>query len=147
MAGRGPAPKDPATRRRRNLTPPPTILVAAAAPAEDESPILRGPALPGNVPWHEQTLLWWDTWRTAPQAQAMTTTDWDFLLDTAVLHDMFWSGQVKVAAELRLRVAKFGATPEDRMRLRMQVTAPPEGVPEPAKAPSRYTHLRAVKEA
>ena len=40
-------------------------------------------------------------------------------------------GDLKQAAELRLRVAKFGATPEDRMRLRLQVIAP-----DAAKAPA-----------
>lgn len=48
-----------------------------------------------------------------------TATDWSELLDTAVIHALFWSGEVKLAAELRLRVAAFGATPADRARLRI----------------------------
>jgi hypothetical protein len=55
-------------------------------------------------------------------SQTFTTTDWDFLLDTAVLHNDLWSGKTAVAAELRLRVAKFGASPEDRLRLKVEVT-------------------------
>ena len=48
-------------------------------------------------------------------------SDWDFLLDTALMHHAMWSkSQWTLAAEVRLRVAKFGATPEDRARLRMQ---------------------------
>lgn len=70
------------------------------------------------------TLAWWETWRSSPQAQAFTETDWDFLVDTALLHARFWKGDEKVAGELRLRVAKFGATPEDRARLRMQIGDP-----------------------
>jgi len=32
-----------------------------------------------------------------------------------------WTGTTSVAAELRLRVAKFGASPEDRLRLKLEV--------------------------
>jgi len=146
MAGHGPAPKDPATRRRRNVTPPPVIL---SAPADGE---LRGPNLPIDVlpkheQWHPRTRDWWRTWRESPQAQSFTSTDWDFLLDTALMHHTMWSqGRWEFASELRLRAAKFGATPEDRMRLRMQIAPGPTAEPEPSK-PSRYGHLRAVKEA
>ena len=43
------------------------------------------------------------------------------MLDTALLHADFWLGDRSVEAGLRLRVAKFGATPEDRLRLRIAV--------------------------
>ena len=137
MAGRGPAPKDPSQRRRRNATPAPSQTLA-------EDGEVRGPDLPDGFDWPDPTRAWWQTWRTSAVAQAMTSTDWDFLLDTALLHADLWSGNGAVAAELRLRVAKFGATPEDRMRLRMQVGDPADG-PAPKKSPSsRYAHLRAV---
>jgi len=122
------------------------VLETTAIAADDE---LRGPALPDDAlsePWHPRTLAWWDTWRQSPQAQTFTATDWDFLIDTALMHHTMWSkGRWEFASELRLRAAKFGATPEDRLRLRMQVTPGP--VPEAAKPASRYGHLRAVKEA
>lgn len=139
MAGRGPAPKDAATRRRRNVAPPPTIV-------ESDNEI-RGPELPIAVDWPEATEDWWQTWRTSPQAQTMTATDWSFLLDTAVLHAKFWNGDTSVASELRLRVAKFGATPEDRMRLRLQVTEPPKPAEAAAPTAGRYGHLRPVRSA
>lgn len=114
MAGRGPAPKNPAARRRRNPQPIQTQVV-------EEDGEVRGPELPEEFEWPDATKRWWDTWRASPQASTFTTTDWDFLLDTALLHAAYWSGESSVAAELRLRVAKFGATPEDRARLRLQV--------------------------
>lgn len=59
-------------------------------------------------------------WRRSAQAETFTETDWSFLLDTALMHHAMWSkGQWTLAAEVRLRVAKYGATPEDRARLRM----------------------------
>lgn len=138
MAGQGPAPKDPARRRRRNKDPIPTTTVAADGE-------LHGPELPAGRDWPERTLAWWDTWRRSPQAQKMTTTDWDFLVDTAVLHAAFWSGNASVAGELRLRVAKFGATPEDRARLRLQIDDPDETAKaKAAPATSKYAHLKVV---
>lgn len=136
MAGRGPAPKDPSTRRRRNADPVPTTVVAP----DDE---LRGPELPSGFDWPAPTRRWWETWRRSAQAQTMTDTDWDFLLDTALLHAELWAGNGAVAAELRLRVAKFGATPEDRARLRLQI-GEPEKKPEKTSGKGRYGHLRAV---
>lgn len=117
MAGRGPAPKDPDKRRRRNADPvESTVLVD-----DDE---VRGPDLPGGIEWPIPTLAWWQSWRRSAQAVTFTQTDWDFLVDTALLHARFWKGDATVAGELRLRVAKFGATPEDRARLRMQIGEP-----------------------
>jgi hypothetical protein len=120
--------------------------VPATVVADDGQ--IRGPELPDGFPWPDQTLRWWQTWRTAPQAQTLTATDWDFLLDTAVIHAAFWHGDTSVAGELRLRVAKFGATPEDRMRLRMQIDEPEkpaEGPQGTQKSEGRYAHLRSVK--
>lgn len=144
MAGRGPAPtKDRSQRVRPNKNVPATTKVAP----DDE---LRGPPLPDDAlpePWHPRTLAWWDTWRRSPQAQMFTATDWDFLLDTALMHHTMWSkGRWEFASELRLRAAKFGATPEDRARLRIQV-GEPGAKPEVARPASRYAHLRAVESA
>jgi hypothetical protein len=100
---------------------------------------LGGPVLPdgvlgtdddGNaVPWHPATVAWWRGWRASPQAlRMMTVPDWDFLLDTARLHHEYWTAPTSaLAGEVRLRVAKFGATPEDRARLRFDVEPLAEG--------------------
>lgn len=110
---RGPAPKPPGQKARRNIDPIPTTVVQMDG-------LTYGPQLPEKYLWHEQTRIWWETWRKSPNAQTFTTTDWDFLLDTALIHTQFWNGE-NVAAELRLRCAKYGATPEDRLRLRLQI--------------------------
>lgn len=115
MAGRGPAPKQVRTRpndaARRDAE---QVRIVA-----DE--VLRGPELPSGFMWCERTRTWWDTWRASAQAQVMTATDWESMLETAALHHTFWEGDTSVASELRLRVAKFGATIEDRMRLKLQI--------------------------
>ena len=76
--------------------------------------------------WPARTKDWWRMWAESPLSTEFTENDWSELLDTALLHAQFWSGRMSVAAELRLRVAKFGATPEDRARLRIQFAAADE---------------------
>lgn len=118
MPGHGPPPKDPSQRIRRNKPATPALTVEP----DDE---IRGPELPEGFDWPPATVAWWELWRRSPQAQSFVDTDWSFLLDTAVLHADYWLGDRSVAAELRLRAAKFGATPEDRMRLKLSIGTPP----------------------
>jgi len=114
MPGRGPAPKPVLQRESRTQARNDSALKLSA------DGTTRGPDLPEGD-WHPRTVEWWANWRTSAQAQVMTTTDWDSMLETALMHSALWKGDLKAAPELRLRVAKFGATLEDRMRLKMQV--------------------------
>jgi hypothetical protein len=127
MAGRGPAPKDPATRVRRNKTP------TTSTSSSDGR--LRGPALPPLLgePWHPATVKWWANWRKSPQAKTWIDTDWDYLLDTALMHHTMWAnGRWDFASEVRLRVAKFGATPADRLSLHLTIEQPKSDSARPA---------------
>lgn len=147
MAGRGFAPK--ATHARARDTKRRTADVQRV---EDDGE-LRGPLLPEGVlpddeDWHPRTRQWWDTWRRSAQAQVFIDTDWDFLLDTALLHHVMWTkGRWEFASEVRLRAAKYGATPEDRMRLKLQIDTPADK-PAPAETPrstsDRRKNLRIV---
>ena len=70
--------------------------------------------------WPKVTVGWWEMWAGHPLAEEFSDSDWSFLLDTALIHAAVWDGDLKMMSELRLRVAKFGVTPEDRARLRIQ---------------------------
>jgi hypothetical protein len=131
MAGRG-FPAEPGSRRYKKATEGIKLVSDGK---------LRGKSLPRNVlrdkdgnpvPWHPMTVKWWNSWRKSPQAMRMMTgPDWDFLLDTALMHHEMWSAKKwELAAEVRLRVTKFGATPEDRSRLRVEI-----GVSMPSDSP------------
>ncbi|MER5441137.1 hypothetical protein [Streptomyces sp. NPDC002790] len=61
----------------------------------------------------------WKTWASAPQTEHWLETDWAELELTTKLVDAFYQGDVKLAGEIRQRVGKWGATTEDRARLRM----------------------------
>ncbi|MDM3894761.1 hypothetical protein [Mycobacterium intracellulare] len=86
--------------------------------------------------WPAQTRAWWKMWAESKLAEKFTANDWSELLDTARLHAAFWSGDLKVAPELRLRVAKFGATPEDRAKLRIVFAEADKAESGGAKSPA-----------
>lgn len=122
MAGRGAAPKRAHQRERDTRR----RIDDKAIRVPDQPYTGSVPELPAGQEWHPATLAWWSTWSTSPQAHMFTVTDWAFLQETAYIADAFYYGNMSVASELRLRVAKFGATPEDRSRLRLQFVPPDE---------------------
>jgi len=143
VAGRGPAPKPVLQRESRTAARDAEATKLAADGA------LRGPDLPEGD-WHERTVAWWETWRRSAQAKTFLPTDWDVLAETALMHTRLWNGEVSVAPELRLRVAKFGATVEDRLRLKMAVeTEVDDAVKAQAPMPSdrRSRVMRVVRDS
>jgi hypothetical protein len=138
MAGMGPQPKDPRKRARANTGPIPTTTLRFVPAAQ--------PSLPRRQ-WPKRTRDWWRMWGESAQAELFTASDWDFLMDTATLHAALWEGNLSVAPELRLRVAKFGATMEDRARLRIQFAAADDADakrPATSGAAERYADLRVL---
>ncbi|MBB5123213.1 hypothetical protein AF335_33100 [Streptomyces eurocidicus] len=61
----------------------------------------------------------WKTWSGSPQSQHWLETDWAELEMTTKLVDAFYQGETRLAGEIRQRVGRWGATTEDRARLRM----------------------------
>lgn len=113
MPGTGPLRKLDDQRARRNKDHVQTTVVYRTPTPQ--------PDLPTSVDWNAQTLLWWHMWGQTELSDDFTDAEWSYLTDTALIHNEFWNGDFKLAAELRLRAAKFGITPEDRHRLRIQV--------------------------
>lgn len=115
----GAAPKDPGTQANAAIAKKEQARVRIV----DSAPV-SAPAIPRRMPdgdaWPPQTLRWWKNWINDPMTLDYRQSDWADLLDCMVIHGMFWStGQVKYASELRLRLARHGATREDRARLRI----------------------------
>lgn len=135
MAGRGPAPGDPS-----RLSRPSSRKKAAAGMKVVEIQPSEQPGLPSfyvteqtedgpkrkKFVWPTATKRWWEMWSRSPLTKDFTENDWSELLDTALVHARHWSGDPKAAAELRIRAAKFGATPEDRARLKIVFAAADE---------------------
>ena len=130
MAGRGPQPKPPERRAGHSKDPVPIRVLPRIVASQPDLPAFQvTKVVPGedgpveftiDYEWSPRTLEWWEMWAGSALAADFTATDWSELLDTAFIHSEFWKGGIKWAGELRLRTAKFGATPEDRLRLRIQ---------------------------
>ncbi|NEB42533.1 hypothetical protein [Streptomyces sp. SID14515] len=108
---RGPKPKDNAVRRNKHEHAQ-TL----------SSSTTEGRALPPGLGIKTAgARRFWRTWATSPQAGSWAETDWAELEITVKLVDALYAGDVKLAGEIRQRVAKWGATTEDRSRLRMSI--------------------------
>lgn len=133
MPYNGPGPKP--EEERINRVPKRYAKVVITKDAEET---LLGPELPDGSPfgdpWCTRTLEWWDVWRKAPQAKLMGTTDWETMLEAAIIHNELWrprSGRqlattavANYLSELRRRVGAFGATWEDRQKLQLTIESP-----------------------
>lgn len=104
--------------------------------------------LPDGDEWHPATLRWWRRWRESPLAENLPAVDWSELEACAVLHHEFMRKRsFTLGSELRLRMAKWGATPEDRARLRISIADADEKDAKRPAAPSsreRRGSLRAL---
>lgn len=88
---------------------------------------LMGPDLSWTIDWHPETKTWWEEIRRSELALILEPSDWRFLQDTALLHHDVWNTpkmslamKTNAMAEIRQRMSKFGATIEDRLKLRMK---------------------------
>ncbi|AWN05287.1 terminase small subunit [Streptomyces phage Ibantik] len=110
MGSRGPAPKPNAQRRNKHEYE--TEIPKASQ---------KGRPLPRTLPvTTAKAKEFWKTWASSPQSATFLETDWFELEMVTILVDDFIKGDRKLAGEIRQRVAKFGATNEDRARLRMK---------------------------
>lgn len=123
MPGIGPPPKPAGKRARANREIVPTTVVEFVEFAQPDLD-------PAVFEWPAHTVTWWESWGRSPMAPLFGESDWRFLADTALIHALAYESARNAAAtgskvdvslfsELRLRVAKFGATMEDRARLRI----------------------------
>lgn len=116
MGARGPAPKSKSRRARRNAdTTAETTLIFEPC----NQPEL--PELPGGDEWSPRTKEWWRKWGDSPLADGFCEQDWEYLLDTALVHNDVWGFMnLDRLGELRIRVSEFGVTYAARARLRIQ---------------------------
>ena len=154
MAGRGPAPKDPARRARMNkdaLALRVVEITTAEKPDLPEFDVeikVDGDSVMVPFSWPAATRDWWAMLEFHPLADEFTVLDWSYLMDTARIHAGFWHGSVALASELRLREAKYGFTPEDRARLRIQFAQALEAeVDSSRKVESARDRMRNIRSA
>lgn len=150
MSRSGPAPKDPSTRVRRNrdnavvrIVP----MVAVPRPPLPEFTVQvteKGDIVERTFNWPVMTREWWEMLDLHPLSHEFIAADWSYLMETARIHAAFWEGDMKVAGELRLRESKYGFTPEDRLKLRIQFAAATEAEIRAAETAERDSQRKKI---
>jgi len=150
-------------KRGRELRPPalPIRGCMCGGPAEATKPARgkqkrkgrRKPPAPcslchdtGILPWHHLTKAWWGRVWASPMAPEYIESDIDALYVLASLRDQFWrtgGTDSKLAAEVRLQEARFGATPLDRRRLEWEMERDRDEAKQPEQLPIPMADPRA----
>lgn len=119
MAGRGPAPKDPALRRN---TAAPQRGEWVTIPASHDGPV---PKLPtrrrGEGAWTAGTQRAWRGWWQDGASLHWTSADHESVVMLARLVQAVEEGELKHAAEVRIRMDGLGLTPKGKRDLRFRV--------------------------
>lgn len=151
MAGRGPAPKDPAQRRRRNKTStkmqlpsegrkgaaPKWPLLKAEGRDEDATKLLR----------KLESELWRDLW-SLPQAVAWDRLGYTREVALYVRHQVSAElGSLDHAREARMRSDRLGLTPTALRSLQWEIVEDEVGEARDAKPATPERKLRAVDPA
>lgn len=104
--------------------------------------VTRGPELPEDYEWCPRTQSWWTTIRNSAQAMAFHDTDWEFLFETALLHNRLWripdnpkfnltpNAMSMLAGEIRIRLERYGFSWADRRKYGIHVSTPEEAAQE-----------------
>lgn len=153
MAGIGPPPKPSETRRRRNKVVteelPATGATSAKPPALPATYKASSPSggPPVEVEFLPETIEWYETLCSSPEAAGLTPLNFLRLKDIAQLQDRFFrTGSLDVQKELRLQLAAFGATPADLRRTGREIPKAKDEKPSPVvdDPASNVRRLRAV---
>ena len=120
MPGKGPPPKRDAHRRTTQLASV-TALPQAEQPAD-----FVPPALPNQDKYCPATKAWYDALAQLPQASRWGAGNWLLIHQTAPIACAFYCGDLKQAAELRIRQSKLEVSDDD---LRRAANGPASGPP------------------
>lgn len=113
VAGRKPKPED---QRRNRSQPTHDWIDVLDVPYEGPTPSI------GRAP--QRTKDWWLVVSRLPHAVLWAPSDWQFAVDTALVHALWVrTGKSSLAVELRQREKKLGMTWEDRRDLRIRYVA------------------------
>ena len=146
MSVRGPVPSPAASRQRVNKD---TFSPLKAITSDGKK---RGPNLPRDMDFCKRTKIWWDVWRCSPQAQLMTSTDWEAMLDAAMIHNEIYSPNpatntpiTSLTKELHRITANYGLTYVDRLKMRIRLDGEGDDGPrekgEPLEVPENVVSI------
>ena len=138
-----PAPKHHSVRARVNKSStratltepePDEIDIPALPPVRIVDKKIGGEVVSMEVPWHQETLQWWQDIFSSPMAGEFHSSDRHGLFRLAVLIDEFWTRpSTQANAEIRLAQKDYGLTPLDRRRLEWTIASAEKATDEGQK--------------
>lgn len=127
MAGRKPADRPTVTRHKPTVDWTEVANVPYTGPRPD-LPTSRSVINPkGEIqefPIENRTRDWWDAVSTMPHCAIWHKSDWQFAVDTAMVHADACHGKTTAMAELRMREKIMGTTVDARRDLRIRYVDP-----------------------
>lgn len=123
MPGKGPAPKKTAHRRARKTQ----LASVTSLPATQDDRDFTPPKLPSADKYCPGTQAWYDALAALPQASKWGPGNWLLIHQTAPIACAFYCGDLRQAAELRIRQSKLEVSDDDLRRAANTSTpAPPQ---------------------
>lgn len=87
---------------------------------------MEKPELSTEVPWAPETIEWFEHWRSSPRTDNWDALQWQYLMDTAVVHSCVWGSQdYSMLGELRTRESYMGLTFEPQKTQAAKATVTP----------------------
>lgn len=127
MAGRKPADRPTVTRHKPTIewTDVPNVPYSGPRPELPKSRMVMTPR--GELqefPLETRTFEWWAAISTMPHCILWTPSDWQFCVDTALVHAEACHGKAAAMSELRQREKIMGTTVDARRDLRIRYVDP-----------------------
>lgn len=133
MAGRKPADRPTVTRHKPTVDWTEVVNV----PYDGDRPELPASRQVMNPkgelqewPLEKRTQDWWQAVSTMPHCILWSKSDWQFAVDTAMVHADAAHGKTTAMAELRMREKIMGTTVDARRDLRIRYIEPEAEAPE-----------------
>lgn len=83
------------------------------------------PQLPEGQMWTPETIAWFNSWRNSPRSDNWDECQWQYVFDTAIIHNFAYNGDVTMFSELNRRLAFMGLNfdpPKQTQKAKREVT-------------------------
>jgi hypothetical protein len=132
MAGRKPSERPTVTRHKptHDWAEIPNVNYSGECPELPLSRTVLKYGEPVEVPIEKRTRNWWNALIKMPHCILWQESDWEFAVDTAMVHAMANHGAISAMAELRMREKVMGTTVDARRDLRIRYVEIEEETPQ-----------------
>jgi hypothetical protein len=131
MAGRKPSERPTVTRHKptHDWTEIPNVNYSGESPELPKSRTVLKDGEPVEIPIEKRTRNWWNALIKMPHCILWQESDWEYAIDTAMVHAMASHGSISAMGELRMREKNMGTTVDFRRDMRIRYVEIEEETP------------------